>query len=391
MPKNEVDQLLRAVQTISESYNKVAEATGEHFNLFSVLQIENDEVRTHSRFIAELLDPNGKHGQGTVFLRKFLDQIGIQDFQASGAKVYTESFVANPDSEDFNDGRIDILIEAGGGKPINEIVIENKIHSGLGEDQLRKYKAAYPDSNLLYLTLHGDEPDLEFNYQSINYETDILQWLETCKREAVDIPVLRESLTNYINLVKKLTNQNIKQQMSKDVVNRVLEDENSLEAYKTLVQAKTEVTETIIEEDITPIINQIAEKYNLTVPDKLHSFNTNKIYSGFFLHNNDLETLNLRIGFEFQSKNREGLIFGFKYLSIEVKEQYTYDSIKKIFKDTFGGKRETDGWPCFKFYSEFENLSNVNTLKKVRFSNEFKEDFEAKISSMLGIVKQNLP
>lgn len=63
MAKNEVDQLLREVQTITESYNKVAESTGEHFNLFSVLQIENDEARAHSRFITQLLNPKGKHGQ----------------------------------------------------------------------------------------------------------------------------------------------------------------------------------------------------------------------------------------------------------------------------------------------------------------------------------------
>lgn len=59
--QNEVGQLLNEVQTISESYERVAGATGENFNIFSILQMESDEVATHSRFIAELLNRKGQH------------------------------------------------------------------------------------------------------------------------------------------------------------------------------------------------------------------------------------------------------------------------------------------------------------------------------------------
>ena len=49
-----------------------AELTGENFNVFSILQMESAEVKTHSAIIAELLNPQGSHSQGTLFLKLFL-------------------------------------------------------------------------------------------------------------------------------------------------------------------------------------------------------------------------------------------------------------------------------------------------------------------------------
>jgi hypothetical protein len=45
---------------------------GFHFNIFEILNLSTNEVRTHSAFISELLDQKGRHGQGDLFLRMFL-------------------------------------------------------------------------------------------------------------------------------------------------------------------------------------------------------------------------------------------------------------------------------------------------------------------------------
>lgn len=37
---------------------------GELFNIFNVLDLRTNEVRIHSAFIAELLNPDGNHGLG---------------------------------------------------------------------------------------------------------------------------------------------------------------------------------------------------------------------------------------------------------------------------------------------------------------------------------------
>ncbi len=66
--------LLSQVSSIIQQYEKVAELTGENFNVFKILKVETKEVKTHSAFIAELLNPQGSHGQGDVFLKLFVEQ-----------------------------------------------------------------------------------------------------------------------------------------------------------------------------------------------------------------------------------------------------------------------------------------------------------------------------
>src|SRR5690606_41341365 len=77
MSKNNksITQLLNQVGTISKTYDLVAKSTGENFNLFRILGMETAEVKTHSRFLAELLNPKGSHLQGDVFLKLFIDYL----------------------------------------------------------------------------------------------------------------------------------------------------------------------------------------------------------------------------------------------------------------------------------------------------------------------------
>lgn len=59
------------------------------------------------------------------------------------------------------------------------------------------------------------------HYFNISYEYDIKNWLELCQKEAVEFPMLREVIKQYIYLIKKLTNQTINNNMSKDIVERM--------------------------------------------------------------------------------------------------------------------------------------------------------------------------
>ena len=230
---NTINQLLNEIQTISESYKRVAEATGENFNIFSVLQMESDEVKTHSRFLAELLNPKGSHGQKDVFLKKFIERFGIEKFDTSNAKVDVEFFIGqvteckddkmdilNRSTKCTGGGRIDILIRSGE----NVIMIENKIYAIEQPNQLTRYRNYHPSGKLFYLTLDGKESEdknIDKNdYECISYENDIINWLEECRKESVSIPNLREAITHYINLIKKLTGQNINTKMGEDILKK---------------------------------------------------------------------------------------------------------------------------------------------------------------------------
>lgn len=46
--------------------------SGEHFNIYEVLELTTREVQLHSRLLARLLHPAGSHRMGDVFLKEFI-------------------------------------------------------------------------------------------------------------------------------------------------------------------------------------------------------------------------------------------------------------------------------------------------------------------------------
>jgi len=72
--------LLQIASSLIDTHHKVNQLEGNDFNIFSILGIETKEVDTHSKFLYELLNPNGRHHQGKIFLNHFLKHIMEEDF-----------------------------------------------------------------------------------------------------------------------------------------------------------------------------------------------------------------------------------------------------------------------------------------------------------------------
>lgn len=214
---------LGQVNQIRDLYRKISTLTGENFNVFKILNVEASEVRLHSSLIAELLNPKGTHAQHDLYLKLFIDQFDIREFDTVSALVEAEKYVGIINTEYTEGGRIDIAItDSSDGR---QIFIENKIYAKDQKNQLRRYFNANNNARLFYLTLHGDQPT---SYSSgddipsesikcISYASDILRWLESCRKESVNIPVVRETLTQYIHLIKYLTNQSETSAMSSEI------------------------------------------------------------------------------------------------------------------------------------------------------------------------------
>ena len=67
----DIEVLLQQVANVLDMRNKVSKVSGDDFNIFSVLDMETDEVKTHTRLIYELLRPDGQHGMGKAFIEEF--------------------------------------------------------------------------------------------------------------------------------------------------------------------------------------------------------------------------------------------------------------------------------------------------------------------------------
>ena len=175
--------------------------------MFQLLGVAHYELK-HSKIIAYFLDPNGLHGQGDMFLKLFLQVIGYNSNDNSNintdkAEVFTEY--------NINDnGRIDIFIKDNSG---NGIIIENKIYAGDQKEQLIRYHNYAKKHVIYYLTLWGNEASEKsakgVEYICISYAEHIIKWLQSCIQHSATMPAIRESLVQYLNHVKKLTNQDM--------------------------------------------------------------------------------------------------------------------------------------------------------------------------------------
>lgn len=233
MESNKLIHLLNRVNGIIEKYQAIAEKTGENFNIFEVLGLTTNEVRTHSSFLAELLNPKGSHGQGSVFLDLFTKQLNIE-FSNDCVSVEIEKFIGRTNENYTEGGFIDILIS----NSTQVIIIENKIYAPDQENQLVRYnnygKALNKKIYLFYLTLDGKMANdyssgalkESEDYKCISYKCNIINWLENAKKEVALIPIVRETIVQYIHLIKSLTNQTKNNKMSEEIINEILASNN---------------------------------------------------------------------------------------------------------------------------------------------------------------------
>ena len=194
-------------------------AMGKHdYNIFTLFHGFSDEVNLHSNFIASLLDPNGDHYKGDLFLKLFLEMCGIDDFSidTSRATVFKE----------FK--HIDIYISDGK----KHIILENKVYAKDQLTQIARYIKAIQnkgaeesdsvkDEDICVLYLHpdgklpddqsfgdyhakllGENPSIKFKV--ISYGNEILRWIDRCKNEVSNITDLNVFLSQYKDVIEMI-------------------------------------------------------------------------------------------------------------------------------------------------------------------------------------------
>jgi hypothetical protein len=273
-------QIILHAAELRKNREKSDRESGREFNIFSILNLSTSENRTHSAFLRELLDPNGSHGQGDVFLKLFLAEVWpttLAKFNTANADAQAEYHIDFKQKEETEGGRIDILITDDRG---HAICIENKIHTGDQNNQLIRYYAflrkleagndvGLKKGLLLYLTLDGKQPtpySTEFipsevselskikletgkHFECISYNGPIRKWLEACREKVTTIPTIREGITHYINLIDSITMNNLSQEefdfllMNRDEIKLLIARFDSFEGYnaQTAVMALEEL------------------------------------------------------------------------------------------------------------------------------------------------------
>lgn len=194
------------------------------YNVLGALLKSNDEVRLHSRFLYSLLNPKGKHYQGSIFAELFLSIVGYPDWlQWKTLQVGKEV------------NFIDIHLTDGK----RHVVVENKLNAVDQPAQLERYIESVqengevdPDDILvIYLSKGRMKPtttslghlklvtdalekksylvDVNGNraarYQNCHYRRDILAWIDACLDKVKEIPNLAFALREYRQIVEVAT------------------------------------------------------------------------------------------------------------------------------------------------------------------------------------------
>lgn len=375
--------ILERVAEISAKYEQLNKISGNAFNVFDVINVTTNEVRLHSRFIAELLNPKGSHGQDDLFLKLFIEQLGIE-IDTKSATVIVEKYIGVKTAT--TGGYLDIYISD---KKGNSITIENKIYAGDQEHQLLRYYNFSPN-NLLYLNLDGNPPaessyistakntsefygktslDPKKDFEIISYKNDIKNWLTTCRKEAVELPLLREGITHYLNLIKILTGQSGNDKMNTEITTYITASSSNLQQAISIEQniaaAKTEIQWKFWESLKNKMKNKglkLVEKDNVTKQNVInyYSYGKKDIYFGFWVKIFEKEEISIHFGIELEHH----IYFGFTLEENEkggISNLEKYNTYKNIVSEINSNYTNNKHWLGWRHTEEKLNFKTFNS------------------------------
>lgn len=209
--KARFDRLKAGIKKRQATAQRHALTKAPTFNVFQILgpSVSRSEVGTHSAFLANLLNPQGTHGQGNLFLHTFLDYCvdRFDDFPMPETDAPADRWLVQTELGSHL-GRLDIVLQNPAAGYL--CLIENKVDAWEQPDQLRRYwqwmelrKQGYPSRALVFLTVSGYEAytAADHAYFQISYREDIPAWLDAALPE-VEAPAVREVVRQYWDLVK---------------------------------------------------------------------------------------------------------------------------------------------------------------------------------------------
>ena len=345
------------------------ERRGENYNIFEVMHAQGDEVYTHSAIIASLLNPKWNHGCNSTFLKIFVDHLKetlpIVDFSfdtdLEKCHVYVEYNIGNISSGSESGGRIDIIIQS----EIRDkaIIIENKIYADDQKKQLYRYKnyaqTHYKSYIILYLTLDGHVPSNDStsgdmfsmeegkDFFCIDYKSFIRDWLISCKEKAASSPVVRETITQYYNLILKLTNQDMESSTKEKLVDLLANKDNIAAMFKIRsvhFDVLNRICNTTLKEQVQEIANELKMVCTCSTTD------WSEQYSHFFFAKPEWK--HFWIGFELMGNGLKNFNYGVRYIS-QLDKENAKDEYKEISRRL--GGNHNDWWPSFKSFKSFKD------------------------------------
>ena len=311
------------------------------YNIFDILEVASKEV-VMCRFLADLLNPEGIHGYGILFLKSFLQTVlnenRINDTLLTHTNVIKELVIDN-------NRRIDIVIQ----NAHFFIPIEVKIYAEEQEGQCYDYyeyaKAFDEQTKIVYLTRFKNKPS-EFSRKKINgteilsddkikcisWEHDICGWLTEILVQLKE-PV-KSMVMQYIDTIRMIADGRGNKVMEK-TVNILYESVDyfraGIQIEKSMKVAKLKLIQLVFQ-DFREEMDKIAPKYKLELEKETNYYsysekNHEKFYDcystypglNYVVKNAQFEKSSLQMWFRIEVEHN--LFAGFSLFDTEAESQ----------------------------------------------------------------------
>lgn len=370
-----VSALLDQIRILSKKRKELKEerlSRGENFNIFRDLGLNSDEVHLHSSIIATLLNPRGSHGQKDKYLKAFLEMlckidkrmsIDFLDTDKSKVSVQVEKTIGPLTDE--KGGRIDLYIT----DTKHRIIIENKIYAGDQHRQMKRYwnygieKGDEESFRLIYLTLWGSSPSDDSlgglnsdQYLCLSYKHDIMEWLERCLQLSAAQPLIRETIVQYINTIKLLTNSNMNKN---DEMMQILCKAENIDAVFDIFNSRDEFINFVINTRFLPRLRVLAKEKGLELrTDTIDWIGTS--WAGGCFYKDSWKYF--KLSFEFEKRGLGELIFGFlKRSKYERSDIHSWDELQERFQSR-DRRNQMWIWKPFEGYKHWNDKYVIKDL-----------------------------
>lgn len=255
------------------------------YNMVNVVRKANLEVGMHSNVLYSLLDTNGLHYQGDLFLSIFIDKVLGINFSDFG-----ESIEVCVEELTVNNRRIDFTIKSS----LYYIGIEMKVNAPDLSNQIKDYyehliEEAKKDNNqqvrIYYLTKYGSPASTlsiggkKIDVKLIAFKTHIINWINDCMYEVRNISNLNLAFENYKDIVQKITKQRqgnvmtICKELSKPSSKNLLRTALRLDKEMKKIRGNTlfsffDQVKSVLEQESYKDISSAIDKQNHTVTEK---------------------------------------------------------------------------------------------------------------------------
>lgn len=333
------------VGSLNEAKKRFSAQLAPEFRIFDYLR--TDEMGL-SLCIASLLDPKGKHGQGTVFLDAFLTNFNSSlawEMDTKSCHVVTE--------KQANGRRIDIYLEF----PNGIIGIENKPWAGDQDNQLKDY-ATYINNAagsrkwlLIYLCnsdpsensitkIEREKLEMDGTFDRCDYDM-LIDWLHACacKSRATVVRVFIEELAKFI---RSDINGELDMSEENEVSNIILQPGNLAPAFHVF-KAMDAVKRGLLIKFKSDLESSLAQ-HDMKLNWNLEGW---RAYIGFNIQFEELPQ-NLNFRFQFEKTGMEGFFWGISRNDDNYHDPMLWKSINDLMAG-FGSTKSSPHWP---WYSE---------------------------------------